>query len=98
MSSSNHGGRRSGSGRKRGESSTVVRVPDGVLSEVRLLISKYKDSKLENRNVNQIEISNSNQVNLPNVDMGCPVDPKFKPRNPHPKNLEKRQRRKKNKK
>lgn len=90
MSSSNHGGRRAGSGRKRGESSTVVRVPDGVLSEVRLLISKYKDSKLE--------ISNSNQVNLPNVDMGCPVDPKFKPRNPHPKNLEKRQRRKKNKK
>ncbi|MDG2658689.1 hypothetical protein P7M12_23570, partial [Vibrio parahaemolyticus] len=80
MSSSNHGGRRAGSGRKRGESSTVVRVPDGVLSEVRLLISKYKDSKLENCNVNQIEISNSNQVNLPNVDIGCPVDPKFKPR------------------
>lgn len=101
MSSSGHGGRRAGSGRKKGESTTVVRVPDSILPDVILLISEYKKSKLENSNVNQtkpllvnlVESSNENQVNIPKGLFGCPVDPMHKPRNPHPKNLEKRERR-----
>ena len=45
MSNSNQrGGFRVGSGRKKGESSTVVRVPNGILSEVRSLIDSYKSS------------------------------------------------------
>lgn len=99
MSKSNHGGKRIGAGRKRGEPSTVVRVPNSILSEVRLLVSNYKNSNLETSNLNQHEKRNSNQVSLPSVNLGCPVDPQFKPRNPCPKNLEKRAKRaKKNKK
>lgn len=101
MSSSGHGGFRAGSGRKKGEPSTVVRVPNSILPDVVLLISEYKKSKLENSNVNQskpllvnrFESSHENQVNIPKGLFGCPVDPMHKPRNPHPKNLEKRERR-----
>lgn len=36
------GGKREGAGRKRLESSVVVRIPEGVLDEVLLLVSAYK--------------------------------------------------------
>lgn len=39
-----HGGFRVGSGRKKGEGSTIVRVPNGVLFEVRQVIDRYKAS------------------------------------------------------
>ncbi|EGQ9765833.1 hypothetical protein FWP46_25960 [Vibrio alginolyticus] len=38
------GGFRVGSGRKKGEPSTVVRVPDGILAEVQRLIEAYKSN------------------------------------------------------
>ncbi len=38
------GGFRKGSGRKKGEPSTVVRVPNGILSEVQGLIESYKSN------------------------------------------------------
>jgi hypothetical protein len=38
------GGFRKGSGRKKGEPSTVVRVPNGLLSEVKRLIDSYKSN------------------------------------------------------
>lgn len=37
-----HGGKRAGSGRKQGEPTTVVRVPNGVLDEVKEVIARYK--------------------------------------------------------
>ncbi|MFV8423827.1 hypothetical protein, partial [Vibrio parahaemolyticus] len=37
-------GFRVGSGRKKGEPSTVVRVPDGILAEVQRLIEAYKSN------------------------------------------------------
>ena len=38
------GGLRPGSGRKKGEGSSVVRVPDGILLEVKRLIDTYKST------------------------------------------------------
>ena len=38
------GGFRVGSGRKKGDPSTVVRVPDGILAEVQRLIEAYKSN------------------------------------------------------
>lgn len=38
------GGFRVGSGRKKGEPSTVVRVPNGILPEVQRLIESYKSN------------------------------------------------------
>lgn len=38
------GGLRPGSGRKKGEGSSVVRVPDGILLDVKRLIDTYKST------------------------------------------------------
>lgn len=43
MSDAKRGGARPGAGRPKGESTTMVRVPDGCLEAVRALISAYKN-------------------------------------------------------
>lgn len=43
MADAKRGGARPGAGRPKGETTTMVRVPDGCLEQVRQLISAYRN-------------------------------------------------------
>lgn len=96
-----HGGFRIGSGRKKGAGSTVLRVPNSILTDVLLLIS---NSKIETCNENQNTTKDEGELTLDtcnaiqelyplengNVNQAPNFDPLHKPRNPQPKNHKKR--------
>lgn len=75
------GGFRPGSGRKKGEPTTVVRVPNGVLSDVKALIDSYKAalkaSETTYKPLNDsfpVSDSPSSLESFPDVYMSCSVD------------------------
>jgi len=60
------GGKREGSGRKKGEPTKTIRVPESLIDEVKKLIERHKKKKVQNesRNKNQLPLLNSGQLLL----------------------------------
>lgn len=100
MSGFSHGGSRIGAGRKKGGGSTVVRVPNAILDDVRKLILSYKLESCNSLDVSHKSIDDSVELGLPDEFYdGLSLSPGFSlsPKPPKPlksKNAQKRERKK----